>query len=299
MPGLKDIRNRIKAVKSTQQITRAMKMVASAKFKRAEQQAIKYRNFKKKIEEIALTLAQRCDVKEYFMLDNNGSDTEGIIVITSDRGLCGSFNSLLLKSINHYIQELEAKNKKYKIWVIGRKGASYFAKNKMNIAKAFVGIYRDLDIKTADKIANEMIEQYRTGQIGKIVLAFNYYKSILRQIITYRTLTPISENIQQAIEQSPALKNKLEQDSIDYIYEPSEAEILFSLIPMYISAEIYSSILESQVGELASRMTAMDNATNNASERIRILTIQYNRLRQAAITKEIAEIVGGASALEQ
>ncbi|MBP7653721.1 ATP synthase F1 subunit gamma [Candidatus Dependentiae bacterium] len=299
MPSLKDIRFRIKAVKSTQQITRAMKMVASAKFKKAEQLTLKYRNFKKKIEEIGLSLAMRCDAKEYFLLDNNNSNTVGLLVITSDRGLCGAFNSLLMKSVLSYVRELESAGKKCKIWVIGRKGASFFSKQKLNIEKSYIGIYRNLDIKIADNISREMIEQYRTGEIGKMVICYNYYKSIMRQIITYKNVIPISENISQLNETNPKLKSELEQDTEDYIYEPSEVEILMSLIPMYISTEVYSSIIESQVGELASRMTAMDNATNNAMERIRILTIQYNRLRQAAITKEIAEIVGGASALEQ
>ncbi|HPG31996.1 MAG TPA: ATP synthase F1 subunit gamma [bacterium] len=299
MPSLKDIRFRIKAVKSTQQITRAMKMVASAKFKKAEQLTVKYRNFKKKIEEIGLSLAMRCDPKEYFLLDNNGSGTVGLVVITSDRGLCGAFNSLLMKSVLHYVKELETAGKKCKIWVIGRKGTSFFSKQKLDIEKSFVGIYRNLDIKIADNISREIIEKYKNGEIGKMVICYNYYKSIMRQIITYKNILPISDNISQLNETNPALKSKLELDTSDYIYEPSEVEILMNLIPMYVSAEIYSSIIESQTGELASRMTAMDNATNNAMERIRILTIQYNRLRQAAITKEIAEIVGGASALEQ
>ena len=276
-----------------------MKMVASARLKKAEQSALKYRNFRAKIEEIALSLSMRADEKEHFLLSNNNSDTIGLVVITSDRGLCGAFNTLLLKSVVKYCKELEEQNKKYKIWVVGRKGATFLTKNKLNIAKSYTGIYRDLNIKFADLIGNEMLEQYRTGEIGKIVLVYNYYKSILRQIITFKHLIPVSENLSQMFENNPALKDKWTQSDVDYIYEPSGPEILNDLLPMYVSTEIYSTVLESIVGELASRMTAMDSATNNAEDRIKSLTIYYNRMRQAAITKEIAEIVGGASALEE
>lgn len=299
MPGLKDLRTRINGIKNTQQITRAMKMVASAKFKRAEQQAIKYRNFKKKIEDICMSLATRCDIKEHFLLDKNTSDTVGIVVITSDRGLCGAFNSSLLKAVAQYSKELEQQNKKCKIWVVGRKGSTYLSKRNYILEKTFTGVYRSLDIKVADNISNELIENYKQGNIGSIVVAYNYYRSIIKQIITFKKLAPVSDTIQEMLENNADFKEKMEGDVIDYLYEPSEVAILEQLLPMYISSEIYSSILESYAGELASRMTAMDNATNNCVDRLRMLTIQYNRLRQAVITKEISEIVGGANALEQ
>ncbi|HPP87956.1 MAG TPA: ATP synthase F1 subunit gamma [bacterium] len=299
MPGLKDLRVRIKAIKNTQQITRAMKMVASAKFKRAEQQTLKYRNFKKKIEDITLSLALRCDIKEHFLLDKNSSNTIGIVVVTSDRGLCGAFNSLLLKELVRYINELKQQDKNYKLWVIGRKGATYLTKRNYQVEKSFVGVYRTFDIKVADKIANELIDDYKQGNVGSILVLYNHYKSILKQNITFKKLAPVVDNIDEKIQQDAEFKNKMEGEIIDYLYEPSEVAILEQLLPMYISSEIYSALLESYVGELASRMTAMDNVTNNCVERLRILTIQYNRMRQAAITKEISEIVGGANALEQ
>jgi len=292
MAGLKELRVRIKTIKSTQQITRAMKMVASAKLKRAETQALKYRNFLKKIEDLTISLTARCDVREHFLLGANNSSVEGLIVVTSDRGLCGAFNSLLLKSVVQHIKDLQAENKKCKIWVIGRKGSSFLGKLKYQVEKSFVGIYRNLDIKVADNIGREMIEQYKNNEIGKITIVYNHYKSILRQIITYKNIIPFSENINKQ-------NKKAVEDGIDYIYEPSVISILNQLLPMYLSSVIYSSLLESQVGELASRMTAMENATNNCVERMNMLTILYNRMRQAAITKEISEIVGGASALEQ
>jgi F-type H+-transporting ATPase subunit gamma len=297
MPNLKEVRTRISSVKDTQQITRAMKMVASAKLRKAEQSAKKYRVFKQKIEEVTVSLSVKTDPKEHFLLSPNGSNNTGIIIITSDRGLCGSFNSNLLKSVYKFINESKADD--ISIWVIGRKGVGFANKHKLNIQDSMTGIYRHLDISVADKIGADIMEAYEQKKIGKVKIFYNYFKSTMLQEVTQKLLLPINDNIEQIYEKNPDLKKRIQESEIDYLYEPSETKILYKLLPMYISSEIYSAILESYAGELASRMTAMESATNNCDEKIKELTILYNRQRQAAITKEISEIVGGANALEE
>lgn len=292
MATLRDIKNRIKGVKNTQQITKAMKMVAAAKLRRAQEAIINARPYAKRIAEMFSNLVTAQDIADNPLIAQREKlGNVAVVVITADRGLCGAFNTNIIREANRYInEEIKEAGAGYSIFCIGKKGSDFFSKRDYNVAKIFSDVFSSLNYSSAQKISNELVAGYLKGDFDKIVLIYNEFKSLIQQKIVVEQFLPI-----------PVLSENEKEKSAEsnYIYEPDQKYIFNYLIPKHLRAQIWRALLESNAAEFASRMTAMDNATTNAKELIRTLNLNYNKARQAAITKEILEIVSGANALKQ
>jgi len=284
MSNLKKIKTRINSIKSTQQITRAMKLVASAKFQKAQTMLKNSLLYQTELKKIFKNLLCKAVIFQSPYFEEREIKNEGIIILTSDRGLCGSFNNNIIKRLKERVEKNKEKGINTKIWVIGKKGKQYLEKSNLDIKEYFIGVYNKLEPETASKILLPLLNLYKNKEIDNIVFIYNAFKSALVQTVSELTILPISINI--------------ETDNEYYLYEPDYETLLNYTIENYLVNLFYRIIIESMASENAARMTAMDNATNNAKELINILTIKYNRERQAVITKEISEIVGGAAALE-
>jgi len=297
MPNLLDIRRRIKSVKNTQQITKAMKMVSAAKLKRAQDRVVTARPFANKMAEVLGQLAQRTDEDFHHpLLDQRGDQRYLLVLITADKGLCGAFNTNLTKAAQAFIRENSDKN--IELMAIGRKGRDFFRNRHAVIASEYLGLTGKgrVDFSEALEVARAIIKQYTedTG-IDKVFLIYNEFKSVLSQRVVLEQLLPVS----RPKEDVPAVDAKSQQpvNLVDYIYEQPPEEMFSRLLPRLIETQIFRALLESVASEQGARMTAMDSASKNASELIDSLTLNMNRIRQAAITNEIIEVVSGAAAL--
>ncbi len=286
MASLKSIRKRINTVRNTRQITKAMKMVAAAKLRRAQENVIAARPYAEKLDSVMQNLATRGGSTGHPLLLTENPNKALLIVITSDRGLCGSFNANICKTAERFIKEHAARYDELKVMTIGRKGNEYL-KNRTKIAKNYTNILTDLNYQTAALIAQEAIEGFLAGQFGEVHLLYNAFKSVMSQDITLVKLLPITPP-----------KGQEEEFRPEAIYEPGKEALLAELLPKNIEVQIFHALLESVAAEHGARMTAMDSATKNASEMIDKLTLQYNRARQAAITKELLEIIAGAESIK-
>lgn len=283
MPSLKDIKRRIKSVKNTQQITKAMKMVAAAKLKRAHDDILAARPYAQKMLDIISSLASRVKSDAHPLLSKRGGGRVELIIVTSDRGLCGGFNSNIIRTSEGFIRK-NTDNTGTTLNLIGKKAKDYFKRRGLNIRQERpVGSGRP-DYKVAAEIAKEIVDSYINETFDETYLIYSKFKSALSQEPVIQRLLPI---------ESP---NKSEE-ATEYIYEPSQEAILADILPKYIEVQVFGALLESAASEHGARMAAMDSATKNAKEMIEGLTLKYNRLRQAAITKELMEIIGGAEAL--
>jgi F-type H+-transporting ATPase subunit gamma len=291
MATLRDIKQRIKGVKGTQQITKAMKMVAASKLRRATENVLNARPYAKHISTLLSRLITDEDLSKNPLLASREIKRVGIVVLSADRGLCGAFNNNIFKEVTHYINtELKASGSDYLLYCIGKKGSDYFSKRDYNIGKNYSGIFGSLTYTAAQKVVEDLLAKYNDGTIDKVVVIFNEFKSIIQQKIVVEQFLPIPIENQDY---------KKEQIDHNYIYEPDPKSIFDYLIPKHLKAQMWRMLLESNAAEFAARMTAMDNATTNAKELIRTLNLTYNKARQAAITKEILEIVSGANALRE
>lgn len=291
MATLRDIKLRIKGVKSTQQITKAMKMVAAAKLRRATEAILNARPYAKRITTLLSHLVTEDDRNLNPLFSEREVKTVAIVVVTADRGLCGAFNTNIIKEASRYIDEdVKKSGKDYKLYCLGKKGADYFGKRNYNIGKAFPGLFSHLNYVTAQNLVDDLIKNYLDGSIDKVILIFNEFKSIIQQKIVVEQFLPIASTGQDKTEK---------HESSNYIYEPDQRSIFNYLVPKHLKAQLWRVLLESNASEFAARMTAMDNATTNAKELIRTLSLTYNSKRQAAITTEILEIVSGANALKE
>ena len=296
MPNLLDIRRRIKSVKNTQQITKAMKMVSAAKLRRAQERVVTARPFANKMGEVLGELATRTDEDFHHpLLDLRGDQRYLIVLITADKGLCGAFNTNLTKAAQAFMRENS--DKKIEIMAIGRKGRDFFRNRRAMIAGEFIGLTGKgrVELSEAVEVAQSIIKTYTEDEeIDKVFIIYNEFKSVLSQRVVLEQLLPVSRATTQ--EESEA---KLQQPVtlIDYIYEQPPEEIFSTLLPRLIETQIFRALLESVASEQGARMTAMDSASKNASELIDSLTLNMNRIRQAAITNEIIEVVSGAAAL--
>ncbi len=292
MATLRDIKNRIKGVKNTQQITKAMKMVAASKLRRAQEAIVNARPYAKRIVEMFSNLVTDEDMlTNSFIVPRETISNVAILVITADRGLCGAFNTNIIREANRYInEEIKGTGINYQIYCIGKKGSDFFSKRNYNVAKIFPDVFTSLNYTSAQKVSDELAAGYLKGNYDKVFLIFNEFKSLIQQKVVVEQFLPIP--IQKVSEE------KTVAESV-YIYEPDQKSIFNYLIPKHLRGQIWKVLLESNAAEFASRMTAMDNATTNAKELIRTLNLTYNKARQAAITKEILEIVSGANALKQ
>lgn len=291
MATLRDIKLRIKGVKSTQQITKAMKMVAAAKLRRATESILNARPYSKKISTLLSHLVTEDDRVSNPLFSEREIKNVAIVVVTADRGLCGAFNTNIIKEATRYIEEdVKAVGKNYLLYCLGKKGSDHFGKRNYNIAKTYPGIFSHLNYTAAQNLVDELISKYLDGSIDKVILIFNEFKSIIQQKIVVEQFLPIAP---------PEKDNSGKHESANYIYEPDQKSIFNYLIPKHLKAQMWRVLLESNASEFAARMTAMDNATTNAKELIRTLSLTYNSKRQAAITTEILEIVSGANALKE
>ena len=306
MPSLKDLKNRIKSVKSTQKITKAMKMVAAAKLRRAREQAEAARPFAEAMERVLSAVAsnQQSENGNLLLSGTGKDDTQLIVVATSDRGLCGGFNSSIVRAVRRKVRELQAQGKTVKLLFVGRKGyeqlAQEFSKiiiGKSELPKKKIG-YGD-----AEEIAKNLITGLNEEKFDVAYIIYNHFKSAISQVVTFQQIIPLSPvgGVATAQELKPNDRDSVQalraSQNNTYEYEPNEAEILADLLPRNLAVQIYTALLENAASEQGARMTAMDNATRNAGDMIKGLSLKYNRTRQAVITKELIEIISGAEAV--
>ena len=285
MANLKEIRIRITSVGSTMQITSAMKMVSAAKLKRAQDSIIQMRPYSNKLTELLVNLSSTLDSSEGGMYSQKREEKRILLVtITSNRGLCGGFNANIIKKATSLIQN-EYKNSKTDILSIGKKSSDYFIKNGFNVTSKHDDLYTDLNFKNTSIIAESIMDKFANSDYDKIVLIYNQFKNAATQNLMNEQFLPV---------ESP---NQSESKIGDYIFEPNKNEIIEQLIPKSLKTQLYKAVRDSYASEHGARMTAMHKATDNAGEIKKELTLQYNKARQAAITGEILEIVGGAEAL--
>jgi F-type H+-transporting ATPase subunit gamma len=290
VPSLRDIRNRIGSVKSTRQITKAMKMVAAAKLRRAQDAILKTRPYAILLEQTLARVAARAAAEEVVahpLLAPRVERTAEVVVITSDRGLAGGFNSNIARRSQRFLTENGDRFEKVQLATIGRKGRDYFRARKLDVRKDFTGIHADLRFEKAEAIAEEYTQRYLAGEVDAVFLAYNEFKSAITQKPVVVQLLPI--------ETAPAAEAAA---GIDFKYEPSREGLLQDLLPRHVAMQVWRALLESAASEHGARMSAMESATKNAEEMISMLTLQYNRARQAYVTKELMEIVSGAEALK-
>ncbi len=292
MATLRDIKRRIKSVKSTQQITKAMKMVAAARLRRAQENIINSRPYSRKIYEMLnhlLTVETGIDNP---ILKSREIKNVAIVVVTSDRGLCGGFNMNIIREATELIQnEYKSlyESGSVHLWCVGKKGLDYFSRRNYKIVGQYGGIFSHLEFSFAASLIKELTDRFLNGEIDKVVVIYNEFKSIIQQKIVVEQLLPIKE-----IEKPKNLPSKVPE----YIYEPDKISIINKLLPKHLNSQIWKVLQESFAAELGARMTAMDMATENAKELIKSLQLKYNKERQSAITTEILEIVSGANALK-
>lgn len=288
MANLRAIRKRISSVKSTQQITRAMKMVSAAKLRRAQDGINAARPYARKMREVVQAVAGRAGSDAHPLLTAREAKKLALLLVTSDRGLCGSFNAGLSRAVYRFLNEHRGAYEEITLFVVGRKGRDFFRRREIPIRKEYLGVLGAVSRHHAETIANDLIGGFLAGEFDEVQIAFNEFRSAISQIVRFEKMFPI------ALESS----GKTGGDDIDYLYEPSREEILATLLPKYVQTQILRVLLESVAGEHGARMTAMDSATNNSVDMISRLTLKMNRARQATITTELIEIVSGAEALK-
>jgi F-type H+-transporting ATPase subunit gamma len=307
VPDLKSIRKRIGSVKSTQKITRAMKMVAGARLNKAQQRITAMRPYAVQTSNVLSEVVTAANAAlegdemgtgeiDHPLLANRPEKSSLFLVVTSDRGLCGSFNSNINKAAERGWKERVSAGQDVQFAIIGRKGRDYFRRREAPIAHVFDGVWDSLDVEQARRVARTILKPFVRGEVDSIYLIYNEFKSAMTQDVVFEPLFPLN----RVVESLPEAERALAADPLgvmSFTYEPNKEALLERLVPMYVEISILRSLYESMASELGARMTAMDAATKNASELIDKLTLQYNRARQAAITTEIMEIIGGAEAL--
>ena len=295
MASLKEVRSRIVSVNSTQQITKAMKMVAAAKLRRAQDNILQMRPYAKKLGEMLATVSAGADVAaESPFKQVRAVERVLVVVVTSDRGLCGAFNTNVIKASLALIQEkyaTQAAKGNVEILSFGKKGAEAFTRRGFVVNTQYTNVFTRLSFGVVKEAAEGVMADFASGKFDAVEFVFNEFKNVATQIIQTAQLLPIVS--------SPEASQKMSGSAANYIFEPSEAEIINDLIPKTLKIQLYRAVLESNASEHGARMTAMDKATENAGDLLKELRLIYNRTRQAAITKEILEIVGGAEALSQ
>ncbi len=293
MATLREVRSRISGVKKTQKITKAMKMVAAAKLRRAQRGVVSARPYAIKMKELLGHLAAKGDAPTDPFLVPRRVDAAALLIVTSDRGFCGGFNSNLIKAVVNHIDTSHGELKKaghLSLFCIGKKGSEFFSKRGYAVRKKYIGIFNRLVFGQAQAIVADVIAGYASGEYDRVDVIYNEFKSMTQQRIVVEQFLPIVPEVEGGGKGSVPT---------DYIYEPSSEAILKALIPRHMNFQLWRVLLESNAAEEGARMAAMENATTNANEMIETLQLQYNKARQAAITKELLEVVSGAEALTQ
>ena len=288
MPNLRDIKRRIKSVKNTQQITKAMKLVSASKLRKAQEAIMSARPYALKLMDVVHHLSARCNHDAHPLLDNRDGKHWLILVVTADRGLCGGFNGSITKKVIQVINNNS--DKEIQLITAGKKGYARFKNKKNKILHDHSGWTRDFDYLKAAAIGSTLSALFSKKSIDRVYVLYNEFKSVMQQEVILEQLLPI---VPEKLDTGKASMN-----IVDYIYEPEEEAILNTLLERYMTVEVYRAFLESSASEHGARMTAMDSATRNAGEMISGLTLTYNKARQAYITKELIEIVNGAEALK-
>jgi F-type H+-transporting ATPase subunit gamma len=287
MANLKDIKKRISSVRNTQQITKAMKMVAAARFRKAQQAVVAARPYSDKMHEVLSSLAQREERRAHPLLVERGKGCALLVVLTSDRGLCGGFNHNVNKTAERFIKEQQGGFERYELLVIGRKGKEYFAAHRAApVIRAHEGVTSQASYGVASLLGQDVVAGYGEGRYDGVFLVYNAFRSAISQEVTVDQLLPI---VPREVEEGEVV--------VSYLYEPQRAEVLSSLLPKHVEVQLYRAFVESLASEHGARMSAMDSATSNAADMISALTLQYNRARQAVITKELMEIISGAESI--
>ncbi|MBI4653509.1 MAG: ATP synthase F1 subunit gamma [Nitrospirae bacterium] len=288
MPALKDIRRKIKAIHNTQKITKAMKMVAAAKLRKVQTRMLNFRPYAEQMHSVITSLAGGAERQTHPLLMARPRKTVEVVVMSGDRGLCGAFNTNIIKAAANYINDLKRNGFEVSVSTVGKKGRDFFRRRGVTLRKSWTGVSGPLLFTTAQEISTDIIENYINETIDEVILTYNEFKSIISQRVSVIRLLPIA-----------SLEEKEEALSgVDFLYEPSQGEIFNTLLPKHIEIQVYRSLLESNAAEEAARMSAMENATQNCDELIAKVTLQYNKARQAQITKELMDIVGGVEALK-
>jgi F-type H+-transporting ATPase subunit gamma len=293
MPSLKAIRTRIASVKSTQKITRAMKLVSAARLRRAQDAIVAARPYANAVADAVAEVALRAGNEAHPLLEQRSPERIVIVTLTSDRGLAGGFNANVFRAVGRFITERmqgAPPAKQVSLEVVGKKGRDYFRRRKLAINHELPAATADTAARTADELAHIVTHAFRSASVDAVFLVYNEFRSAVQQRVVIEPLLPVTAPMEA--------KPQSESGVLDFLYEPSKGGLLDALLPLYVESQIYRGLLESIASEFGARMTAMDNATTNAKEMISTLTLQYNRARQAAITKELMEIVGGAEALK-
>jgi F-type H+-transporting ATPase subunit gamma len=300
MPSLLDIRRRIRAVKSTQQITKAMKMVAASRLRRAQERIQQARPYAREMLRVLNSLATRVDPASHPLLDDRRAPRAGgkalLFVITADRGLCGSFNTNAIKAASTFI--VEDADREVALGLIGRRGRDYFARRGFEVRYEQVNLFQALQYGHAQSIARAAVEAFTDGQVDTVYLVYNEFRSVISQRIVVERLLPIPRlDMQPPGAPTPMAEGGAGPPAIDYLYEPTPEELFTTLIPRHVEVQVFRALLESNAAFYAAQMTAMDSASRNATDMIDQLTLYMNKVRQAAITREIIEVVSGAEAL--
>ena len=298
MPSLIDLRRRIRAVKNTQQITKAMKMVAASKLRRAQERIMNARPYAVQMQRVLASVATRVDPSIHPLLTvrEPGPDSRTlVIVVTGDKGLCGSFNTNVIKAGGAFVVE---SRQRCALGLVGRKGRDFFGRRGFEVMFERIGIFQKLRFDDAQAIGRTAVDAFVSGDVDRVMLVYNEFKSVISQRVVVDQLLPIAR---AAVDQGAASAQSASPGEgylpVDYLYEPAPQEIFNQLLPRYIEVQVYRALLESNAAFFAAQMTAMDTATKNSAEMIGNLTLYMNKVRQAAITREIIEVVSGAEAL--
>ena len=289
MATLRDIRRRIRSVESTQKITRVMKLVAAAKLRRAQERILAARPYAVKMAELLSSLVRRAEGESHPLLVRRPAARKRLVIITADKGLCGAFNSNILRASLAFLREQGEAS--ITLVVVGKKARDFYRRRPYEIKSEMLGFFDRLAYSHAQELAGGLMQEYLAGEVDEVHLMYNEFRSVAVQRVKREQLLPIE----------PAAAGETEGEAAagDYIYEPSPEAILAALLPRHVTTQVYRALMESVAGEYGARMTAMEAATKNAKEMIGVLTIQYNKARQERITKELLDIVGGAEALRQ
>jgi F-type H+-transporting ATPase subunit gamma len=308
MPSLLDIRRRIRAVKSTQQITKAMKMISASKLRRAQDRVLGARPFAQQMARVLSSVASRVDPSTHRLLmepEPNPDAKTLLIVVTADKGLCGSFNTNIIKAASAFIAAETANaeasgadgapgSRDVALGLVGRKGRDFFRRRGFEIRLEEIGIFQRVKYTDAQRIARKAIDEFTSGRANSIYIVYNEFKSVMQQRIVTERLLPIATSALGSAGDAAGAGAPGSKEDVDYLYEPAPATIFADLLPRHIEIQVYRALLESAAAEHAARMTAMDAASKNSGEIIDNLTLYMNKVRQAAITREIIEVVSGA-----
>jgi F-type H+-transporting ATPase subunit gamma len=299
MPSLKAIRTRITSVKNTRKITRAIKLVSTAKLRRAQEALIAARPYASAITKVVGELSAVAGTESHKLFEERPLSKVAIVVMTSDRGQAGAFNANVVKAVERYAANELSGATEVSLRIIGRKGNQYFARRRATVTSFDIAPTGATALELARETANRAIDDFVTGKVDRVFLAYNEFKSAISQVTRVKQILPVVPEKTTALTTTTSAAAHGEPDaSSDFLYEPGKQELLNRLVPLYVQIQLYRASLESIAAFFAAQMTAMENATKNAGEMVARLTLSYNRARQASITKELLEIIGGAEALK-